>query len=143
MGRLDADVTGLLVLTDDGTYAHRVASPKAEIPKTYEVHLDSPLKEEDAERLSRGVVWSDGTAYRPASLEPMEGDPCAGFVTVTEGKYHEVKRLMAACGHTVVSMRRLSIGGLCLDASLPEGMARPMTAAEANLVFYKNVEATE
>lgn len=139
VGRLDADVTGLLILTDDGAYAHRVTAPRAQIEKTYAVRLDSPIRPGDAEALARGVVWSDGTEYRPAVLRPDEHDPCAGLVTVTEGKYHEVKRLMASCGHEITWMRRVSIGALRLDEALAEGKARRLTPEEAKLVFHKNV----
>lgn len=141
VGRLDADVTGLLILTDDGGFAHRAASPRSGIEKTYEVHLDTPLRVEDKEALSCGIVWSDGTEYRPARLVPDESDPSVGLVSVTEGKYHEVKRLMAACGHRVLSMKRISVGALRLDPTLPEGGARRLTPDEAALVFHKNVEA--
>lgn len=139
VGRLDADVTGLLVLTDDGEYAHRVTSPKAQIRKTYEIWLDTPLAAENIRMLSAGVTWTDGTQYRPAEPVLAQDDPCHVFITVTEGKYHEVKRLMAACGREILSMRRISIGGLTLDETLPEGGVRRMTPEEAKRVFHKNV----
>lgn len=139
VGRLDADVTGLLILTDDGAYAHRVTAPRAEIKKVYQVFLDAPVTPEDVRRLAQGVVWSDGTEYRPARLAVDTEDPCVGYVTVTEGKYHEVKRLIAACGHELRAMRRVSIGGLSLDPALQEGQARRLTSEEAELVFHKNV----
>lgn len=139
-GRLDADVTGLLLLTDDGAYAHRVTAPRAEIKKTYEVQLDTPIRPGDGEALAAGIVWSDGTEYRPAVLVPDPADPRTALVTVTEGKYHEVKRLMEARGHRVLAMRRLSVGGLRLPEDLPEGTARRLTTEDANLVFYKNTE---
>jgi len=140
VGRLDADVTGLLILTDDGAYAHRVTAPRAEVEKTYEVCLDTPIAADDVEALSRGVVWSDGTEYRPAVLVPDGRDKRRGLVTVTEGKYHEVKRLMAFCGHEILSMRRLSIGALRLDETLSEGQAKRLTPEQAMLVFHKNNE---
>ena len=140
VGRLDADVTGLLILTDDGAYAHRVTAPRAEIEKTYEVYLDTPITADDAEALSRGVVWSDGTEYRPAVLVSDGRDKRRGLVTVTEGKFHEVKRLMAFCGHEILSMRRLSIGALRLDETLSEGQSKRLTPEQAALVFHKNSE---
>ncbi len=139
VGRLDADVTGLLILTDDGAYAHRVTAPRAGIEKRYEVLLDTPLSPGDADTLAAGVTWTDGTVYRPALLLPDEADPRRAQVVVTEGKYHEVKRLMASCGHEVVAMRRLSVGALTLDEGLPVGAARRLTPEEAGLVFHKNV----
>lgn len=137
-GRLDADVTGLLLLTNDGDYAHRVTSPGARIPKTYEVHVDGPLTEEDAKALAGGAVLRSGERYRPARLRIDGKDPCAGLVTVTEGKYHEVKNLMAVCGRHVTSMSRVSIGALALDKALEPGGYRRLTAAEAQSVFDEN-----
>jgi len=139
VGRLDADVTGLLILTDDGAYAHRVTAPRAQIEKTYRVYLDTPLVPDDVETLARGIEWTDGTRYRPAKLVIGGEEPRCGLVTVTEGKYHEVKRLMAFCGHEVQAMTRLSVGGLTLDPALSEGQARRLTPEEASLVFHKIV----
>lgn len=134
VGRLDADVTGLLLLTDDGGYAHRVTAPRSDIPKTYAVTLDGPLTENDARALAAGVVLRDGTSYRPAALV-IGGEPHTARVTVTEGKYHEVKNLMAFCGRRVVHMSRLSIGALTLDPSLPEGSFRRLDGDEMRRVF--------
>lgn len=137
-GRLDADVTGLLILTDDGEYAHRVTSPRASIPKTYEVCLDTPVCPEDVTALAEGIVRQDGARYRPAVLEYDEADPCIARITVTEGKYHEVKNLMAVRGHRVKAMRRMSIGSLQLDPALREGESRRMTREEAMLAICDN-----
>ena len=135
VGRLDADVTGLLLLTDDGAFAHRVTAPRSEIPKTYEVDVDAALSAEDAAALAAGVTMPDGTAYRPALLVLDDARPCRGLVTVTEGKYHEVKNLMASRGRTVVAMRRLSIGALRLDGTVEPGQIRRLTDEEAALCF--------
>lgn len=142
VGRLDADVTGLLLLTDDGAYAHRVMTPRAGIERVYRVCLASPITADDVRRLARGVVWSDGMRYLPARLVRDENDPCVGYVAVMEGKYHEVKRLIASCGHELLGMRRISIGGLRLDETLEEGHARRLTPEEAERVFHKNVEVS-
>lgn len=139
VGRLDADVTGLLLLTDDGAYAHRVTAPRSGVPKTYEVRLDGTLTAEDTAALAAGAVLRDGTAYRPAETKPCGDDLCLWLVTVTEGKYHEVKNLMAFCGRKVLAMRRLSIGALCLDEALGTGQFRRLTEAEAQMVFHKFV----
>ena len=139
VGRLDADVTGLLILTDDGAFAHRVTSPRSEIKKTYEVNLDAPLTPEDAAALKDGIVTKGGTVYRPAELTIREDDPTTGLVAVTEGKFHEVKNLMSARGKHVVSMRRLSVGGLRLDPAIATGEYRRMTQLEVEAVFHKNV----
>ncbi len=135
VGRLDADVTGLLLLTDDGSFAHRVTAPRSEIRKVYEVQTDGSLGTEDVRRLAAGVVLADGTAYRPALLEIDDADLSRAFVTVTEGKYHEVKNLLAACGRRVLAMRRVSVGGLELDGSLAPGGIRPILENEIASIF--------
>ncbi len=135
VGRLDADVTGLLLLTDDGAFAHRVTAPRSEIRKVYEVYVDGPLGQLDVERLAAGVTLADGTAYRPAVLEIDGADPCRAAVTVTEGKYHEVKNLLAACGRRVLDMRRRAIGGLTLDRSLGFGEIRKLAESEITSIF--------
>ena len=135
VGRLDADVTGLLLLTDDGGFSHRVTAPRAAIAKTYEVHVDGPLTEMDAAALAEGTVLTDGTEYRPAVLAIDEMDPTLARITVTEGKYHEVKNLMMVRGRTVLRMRRLSIGALALDPSLAEGAFRRLSEEETAQCF--------
>ena len=137
VGRLDIDVTGLLLLSDDGAYAHRVMAPGSAIEKTYEVRLDAPVGDKEIRILASGVTLSSGIAYRPAILEPLAGDPCTAFVTVTEGKYHEVKNLMAVCGRQILHMRRVSIGALKLDESLEKGSFRHLSQEEKDLVFNK------
>lgn len=135
VGRLDGDVTGLLLLTDDGAYAHRVTSPKREVPKCYEARLDGPLNPDAMQRMAEGICLRDGTAYKPARLSMDPEDPCHAFVTVTEGKFHEVKNLFAVCGRHVLRLRRISIGALRLDESLEEGQFRPLSAEETESVF--------
>ncbi len=134
-GRLDADVTGLVVLTDDGAFAHRLTAPRSGVPKVYEVEADGPLTAEHAALLAAGVTMADGTAYRPARLEPAGEDPCRCLVTVTEGRFHEVKNLIAACGRRVVAMGRRSIGGLALDKMLVPGAFRKLKKEEIDAVF--------
>ncbi len=131
VGRLDADVTGLLILTDDGRYAHRVTAPRSETPKRYEALLDAPVTEDDVAAMAAGTTLADGTRYRPALLEPDASDPCRAVVTVTEGKFHEVKNLFAVRGRRVLALRRLAIGSLVLDEALAEGEWRQMTPQEA------------
>ena len=134
VGRLDADVTGLL-LTDDGAFAHRVTAPRSAVPKTYEVLADGPLTAEHAALLAAGVTMPDGTAYRPARLCWEGEDHCRCLVTVTEGKFHEVKNLIAACGRRVTAMSRRSIGGLTLDKMLRPGDIKKLTNEEIEVVF--------
>ena len=135
VGRLDADVTGLVILTDDGAFAHRVTAPRSEIEKVYEIVTDLPLTDADAARLAAGVTMPDGTAYRPAVLAIDADDPTRGMVTVTEGKFHEVKNLISVCGKRVTAMRRISIGGLKLDGNLQIGEYRRMEIPETFAIF--------
>lgn len=135
VGRLDADVTGLLLLTDDGDFVHRVTAPRAAVEKTYEARLDGPLGPEDVTALAAGIVLRGGVEYRSAKLVIDEEDPAFCRITVTEGKYHEVKNLMAARGRRVLALRRVSIGGLVLDETLAEGAFRPLSPEEASRCF--------
>ncbi len=135
VGRLDVDVTGLLIVTDDGRYAHRVMSPRSDTPKRYEAWLDGPVTPADVQSMAAGTRMPDGTEYRPAVLEIDEAEPKHAVVTVTEGKYHEVKNLFAARGKTVLKLRRLAIGALALDETLPEGGCRRLTEEERLSVF--------
>ena len=135
VGRLDADVTGLLLLTDDGAFAHRVTAPRSEIEKVYEIWTDGPLGAADEARLAAGVSLADGTVYRPARLRRDGADPCHGFVTVTEGRFHEVKNLISACGRRIVTMRRVAIGGLRLDESLTPGQWKKLPWEEVETCF--------
>ena len=133
-GRLDKDTTGLLLITDDGDYVHRVITPKKHVPKVYFARTDGMPTSADAERFAQGVVLGDGTQCLPARLEclPEQGG-CR--VTVYEGKYHMVKRMLASCGTPVLQLHRLSIGALTLDPTLAPGAYRELSAEEAMLVF--------
>ena len=124
VGRLDKDTSGLLILTDDGDFSHRVASPKSGIWKRYLAEVDGVPNAEDERAFARGIVLGDGTRCLPAGLESSGGSLC--IVTVQEGKYHQVKRMLAACGKPVVKLRRLSIGALELDESLGSGGFREL-----------------
>lgn len=133
VGRLDMDVTGLLIVTDDGGYAHRVTSPRAGVEKVYEAQTDGVLTAADGAAFSAGIVLPDGTCYRPAKLEVSLLDSRCARVTVTEGKYHEVKNLFAARGRQILALRRVRVGHLCLDQSLEPGEFRRMEPEEAEL----------
>ena len=138
VGRLDADATGLLLLTDDGALNHRITSPRSAIPKLYLVRVDAPLCRTDVQRLADGVTLPDGTAYRPAVLTLDPVDPAAALVTVTEGRFHEVKNLLAACGRHVVRLHRVGIGALRLDSSLLPGEGRLLFQEEIAKIFISN-----
>lgn len=133
VGRLDKDTTGLLLLTDDGAWAHQVISPKTHVPKVYLAQVDAPLEQDDCLRFSQGIVLADGTRCMPGKLEILE--PCRCRVTICEGKYHQVRRMLAACGKHVTALHRQSIGSLELDGELPAGGFKELTASQAKLVF--------
>ena len=126
VGRLDKDTEGLLLLTNDGALAHRLLSPKNEVPKVYYLRTDTPIPKDAPEILSRPVVFSDFTS-RPALLEIL-GEKEAR-ITVTEGKFHEVKRLMHHAGSDVIYLRRESFGPLFLG-DLEKGRIRTLTGEE-------------
>jgi len=117
-GRLDKDAEGLLLLTNDGGLAHEITSPAGKVSKRYYIEFEGGITDGDAEAFSRGLVLGDGTKCLPAELAPAPG---GAYVTLREGKYHQVKRMMAALGKRVTYIKRLSIGGLALDEGLQPG----------------------
>lgn len=138
VGRLDKDTTGLLLLTNDGEYAHKVISPKYKIEKVYYAETDGRVTEEDAELFAAGVLLRDGLRCLPAKLDPvLPASRSACFVTVMEGKYHQVKRMLASVGKPVVTLRRMSIGRLELNnlRLTEEKCVCELSQEEADLVF--------
>jgi len=135
VGRLDKDTSGLLLLTDDGEFAHRVISPKSQVVKMYYAQVEGELTAEDAAAFARGVVLGDGTQCLPARLEILAPDECR--VAVMEGKYHQVRRMLAACGKPVKTLHREAIGALRLDAGMREGNFRELDQSETGLVYLK------
>lgn len=129
VGRLDKDTEGLLLLTNDGPLAHELLAPGKHVDKVYYTEVDGVLDETDIAAFQAGLVLGDGTACRPAELEILpEGD--RGLVTLREGKYHQVKRMLAARGKPVVYLKRLTMGDLALDEALPAGQWRRLTQEE-------------
>ncbi len=140
-GRLDKDTHGLVLITDDGDFAHQMLSPRHHIPKTYLARLDKPLTEEGAERFRAGPTLADGTVCQPAHLTMVEpGDTPLVEVVIYEGKYHQIKRMFAAVGCQVIWLKRTKMGGLCLDESLEEGQCRPLTPEEKECILTRNCE---
>ena len=135
VGRLDKDTTGLLLVTDDGDFAHRVISPRSEIVKTYRAVTSEPVNDADAEAFRQGIVLADGTKCLPAGLEPLPDGSC--LVRVYEGKYHQVKRMLASRSKPVIELERLSIGALELDEKLLPGEFRQLTENELCSVIKK------
>ena len=135
-GRLDKDVTGLVLLTDDGTYCHRVISPRSRIYKTYEALVEGQPDENDIQAVRKGLILSDGEACLPGLLTVLKSGPrslCQ--LMICEGKYHQVKRMMASFGKPVLQLRRTAIGGLVLDPALSQGEYRALDLTERELVF--------
>ncbi|MBQ4052401.1 MAG: 16S rRNA pseudouridine(516) synthase [Clostridia bacterium] len=127
-GRLDKDTTGLVLLTNNGAVAHRLLAPKKEIFKEYLVHLRDKVSTEDIKRLKQGITLRDGLQCKPAYFIPTN-DRC-GMIRISEGKYHQIKRMFGALGNEVVALHRKSIHGLTLDENLEVGQCRYLTEEE-------------
>ena len=127
VGRLDKATEGLLLFTDDGDLLHRLISPKKEVPKVYYARHEGVATEADVESFRAGLTLADGTLCRSAQLQPLgEGE---SLITVCEGKYHQVRRMMAARGMHVLYLERRQEGALTLG-DLPRGQVRELTEAE-------------
>ena len=129
VGRLDKDSEGLLLLTNDGDLAHRLLSPKYHVDKVYYIRTDAPLTEEDRAAFAGGVLLADGTECLPAGLELL-GDGREALVTLHEGKFHQIKRMIASRGAAVCRLKRLSMGTLVLDEGLRPGGFRLLNEEE-------------
>lgn len=134
VGRLDRDTTGLLLLTDDGPLLHRIISPKSRIPKVYEATLARDLTGEEAAVFAAGTLMlrSEATPLAPAVLEVL--GPRRARLTVTEGRYHQVRRMFAAAGNHVEALHRIAVGGLSLG-DLAEGKWRRLDPDDVAAVF--------
>lgn len=133
VGRLDKDTTGLLIFTNDGDYAHRVISPKQHVEKAYLAEIARPLDDKAVSRFARGITLKDGTKCESAKLEIISENQCR--VVICEGKYHQVKRMIAACGSHVLSLHRERIGRLELAENQAQGEIVELTNGAENLVF--------
>ena len=128
-GRLDIDTTGLVLMTDDGQWSHRITSPRHHCEKTYLVTLESPVAEDTAEKFTAGVqLHNEKELTKPARLEVLSENQVR--LTISEGRYHQVKRMFAAVGNHVVALHRERIGGIVLDEELEPGEYRELTAEE-------------
>ena len=132
VGRLDKDTVGLLLLTNDGELSHNLLSPKKHVDKKYLVHLNGIISDEDADRLRAGVDIGEGDITAPSILERDVNDLSKCFLTITEGKFHQVKRMFQAVGLKVIYLKRVSMGSLVLDEMLSEGEIRELTMEEIN-----------
>lgn len=128
-GRLDVDTTGLVLLTDDGQWSHRITSPKHHCEKTYLVTLADPIEDFYVEKFAEGILLrGEKTPTLPATLEIL--DDYNANLTISEGRYHQVKRMFAALGNKVVALHRWRIGEIILDDTLEEGEIRALTDTE-------------
>ena len=131
VGRLDKDTEGLLLFTDDGELAHRLISPRYRVPKVYYARHEGQGTEGDVEAFAGGLVLGDGTVCLPAKLEPL--GPGESLVTICEGKYHQVRRMLASRGMPVTYLERRAEGQLTLDG-VPRGHFRVLSQAERHLL---------
>ena len=134
VGRLDRDTTGLLLFTDDGALLHRIISPKAQVSKVYEATLAQDLRGDEGELFASGTLLleSEKEPLAPAMLEVL--GPRQARLTVTEGRYHQVRRMFAATGNHVETLQRIAVGGLTLG-ELPLGEWRVLNSDEIALIF--------
>ncbi len=128
-GRLDKNTVGLILLTDNGELSHRLLAPKSHVKKVYYFKSKFPISSEDAESFSHGLVLEDGYRTKPAEIE-LVGEGNEGYITLVEGKYHQIKRMLDALGNKITYLERLSFGALTLDKNLARGEWRYLTDEE-------------
>lgn len=137
VGRLDKDTTGLLLMTDDGQLLHRLISPKHHVPKTYRVTLDRPIEGHEEALFASGelILRGEDKPLLPAKMEAI--DEKEALITLEEGRYHQVRRMFAAAGNHVVSLKRISIGNLQLPDDLEEGTWKTLSTDEIEMAKAK------
>lgn len=136
VGRLDRDTTGLMILTNNGVLAHSLLSPKHHVKKEYFFTAAEPLSLGTEEAFRDGVTLADGYECKSAEIY-LSDDRCSGRIVLTEGKYHQIKRMIASRDNRVTSLRRISFGGIPLDESLDSGSWRYLTDEEIDLLESK------
>ena len=132
VGRLDIDTTGLLILTNDGEFSHHLTSPRHHIPKKYYAKIQGEVNKFDVQKMKEGIEIDDGYKCLPAELEIISVNDGESFIylTICEGKFHQVKRMFEAVGKKVLTLERISMGNLKLDNSLERGKMRELTQKE-------------
>lgn len=133
VGRLDRDTTGILLITDDGDFSHKVIHPKKKISKSYLVSLDSRPDEATVKAFADGITLADGTKCRPAVLTLLDSNDA--IIEISEGKYHQIKRMFGTQNLGVNKLKRISIGSLALPEDLASGECRELTEQEIALIF--------
>ncbi len=150
VGRLDKDTEGLLILTNDGKLAHRVLAPKSHVDKRYVVGFEGFLSDDDINNIQEGIQLDDGYICKPAKIFLKNSDKwiCSKYanidyqeveIVITEGKYHQVKRMFQATGHRVIYLKRVAMGGLELDEKLDLGEYRELSEREITLLQKKSL----
>jgi 16S rRNA pseudouridine516 synthase len=141
VGRLDKDTEGLLLITNDGQLAHRLLAPKKHVPKTYFAVIEGEVTEEDITAFANGVTLDDGYETKPGELKILKSGIRSDIeLTITEGKFHQVKRMFQAVGKRVVYLKRISMGPLPLDETLELGEYRELTDEELQLLMNYQVK---
>jgi 16S rRNA pseudouridine516 synthase len=135
VGRLDKETSGLLLLTDDGALLHKIISPRSDVPKRYDVTLDRRLRGEEEKIFTSGELMLEGETKPLLPVRMEVQSPTRAYVTLTEGRYHQVRRMFAAVGNHVVALHRDRVGGLALPDDLPAGQYRILGAADLALVL--------
>ena len=138
VGRLDKDTTGLLLLTNDGAFSHALLAPKRHIPKYYWMQLARPYECQYAEQLAAGLTLADGPQCEPAEILPVPKTEREAVICLHEGKYHQVRRMMAAVRNHVERLQRIAMGGLCLPPDLQRGDCILLNTEQIKLLQQSN-----
>ena len=136
VGRLDRDTTGLLLLTDNGPLGFQLLHPQYHVDKSYQVVVNGPLTSDHIRLFKEGIVFLDGTTCKPAQLEILSSSPTESHasITISEGKFHQVKKMFLSIGVKVISLKRVRFGEFTLDPELAEGQYRPLNQEELKII---------
>ena len=136
VGRLDRDTTGLLLLTDNGPLGFQLLHPQYHVDKSYQVVVNGPLTSDHIQKFKDGIVFLDGTTCKPAQLEILSASPTESraSITISEGKFHQVKKMFLSVGVKVTALKRVQFGDFTLDPELAEGHYRPLNPEELEII---------
>ena len=144
IGRLDRDTTGLLLLTDNGPLGFQLLHPQYHVDKSYQVQVNGPLTSDHIQKFKDGIVFLDGTTCKPAKLDILSSSPTESraSITISEGKFHQIKKMFLSVGVKVTSLKRVQFGDFTLDPELAEGQCRPLNTEELEMI-KKHLEKSE
>ena len=136
VGRLDRDTTGLLLLTDNGPLGFQLLHPQYHVDKSYQVVVNGPLTSDHIQSFKEGIAFLDGTTCKPAQLEILSASPTESraSITISEGKFHQVKKMFLSVGVKVTALKRVQFGDFTLDPELAEGHYRPLNPEELEII---------